>query len=176
MDKKEFRRLYKELLASGQTTTLGVGDSASTATGATNVGTAGSSAVTVVSDHDAEKIADRVFKAFDSDGSGKLTFEEFVNAFVMLNERGSVADRFNYVLDHNNPTPGYITRDHGEKVYNRVEKYYSTDDSKPITTTWEQTWTKIDDGTGRVPQAKFTEYMTTNSDYAPHLKHANTTL
>ncbi|CAF0981000.1 unnamed protein product [Didymodactylos carnosus] len=163
MDKKEFRRLYKELMASrtAVTTTSGV--------------TGTSSTVTVISDHDADKIADRVFKTFDSDGSGKLTFEEFVNAFVMLNERGSVTDRFNYILDHNNPTPGYITREQGEQVYNRLHRFYNTDDTKPLNTTWEQTWSKIDDGTGRVPQTKFTEYMTTNSDYAPQLKHFKTT-
>jgi len=54
MDKKEFRRLYKELYASGQT---------------------GASVPAVISEHDLEKISDRVFKAFDADGSGKLTFE-----------------------------------------------------------------------------------------------------
>ncbi len=54
MDKKEFRRLYKEMYTSGQT---------------------GTSVPAVISEHDLEKISDRVFKAFDGDGSGKLTFE-----------------------------------------------------------------------------------------------------
>lgn len=50
MDKKEFRRLYKALYTSGQT---------------------GTSVPAVISEHDLEKISDRVFKAFDADGSGK---------------------------------------------------------------------------------------------------------
>lgn len=50
MDKKEFRRLYKELYTSGQT---------------------GTSVPAVISEHDLEKISDRVFKAFDADNSGK---------------------------------------------------------------------------------------------------------
>jgi hypothetical protein len=50
MDKKEFRRLYKELYTNGQT---------------------GTSVPAVISEHDLEKISDRVFKAFDADGSGK---------------------------------------------------------------------------------------------------------
>lgn len=50
MDKKEFRRLYKVLYTSGQT---------------------GTSVPAVISEHDLEKISDRVFKAFDGDGSGK---------------------------------------------------------------------------------------------------------
>src|SRR5205085_974933 len=53
MDKKEFRRLYKELYTSGQT---------------------GSNMPAVISEHDLEKISDRVFKAFDADGSGKKIF------------------------------------------------------------------------------------------------------
>ena len=57
----------------------------------------------------------------------------------------------------------------------------------PQTSTWEQHWTKLDDGTGRyvdihlcsvflhlsrlfsVPQEKFVEYVTTSDDYKTHL-------
>lgn len=166
MDKKEFRRLYKEFYQHGQT---------------------GTSVPTVISEHDLEKMSDRVFKAFDADGSGKLTFEEFVNAYVLLSQTptGTLStavmprDRLNYVLDHNNPTPGYVTRDHGEQVLNRLNRYYNWEDKKlstattstppgamkPMTTTWEQQWSKLDDGSGRVPQEKFVEYVTTSDDY-----------
>ena len=51
MDKKEFRRLYKELYTTGHT---------------------GTSVPAVISEHDLEKISDRVFKAFDADGSGTI--------------------------------------------------------------------------------------------------------
>jgi len=55
--------------------------------------------------------------------------------------------------------------------------------SKPLTTTWEQHWSRLDDGSGRygfnkfhiqiisfivfcsVPQEKFVEYVTTSDDY-----------
>jgi len=163
MDKKEFRRLYKELYATGKT---------------------GTSVPAVISEHDLEKISDRVFKAFDHDGSGKLTFEEFVNAYLLINQNQTSTavtprDRLNYVLDHNNPTPGYVTRDQGEQVFNRLNRFYTWEDktkttsttttppgsTKPITTTWEQHWTKLDDGSGRVPQEKFVEYVTTSDEY-----------
>jgi len=163
MDKKEFRRLYKELYTSGQT---------------------GTSVPAVISEHDLEKISDRVFKAFDADGSGKLTFEEFVNAYLLMNQHPTNTtvtprDRLNYVLDHNNPTPGYVTRDQGEQVLNRLNRFYNWQDvtkttsttatpvgaAKPVTTTWEQHWSKLDDGSGRVPQEKFVEYVTTSEDY-----------
>jgi len=171
MDKKEFRRLYKAFYSSGQT---------------------GTSVPSVISEHDLEKMSDRVFKAFDADGSGKLTFEEFVNAYVLLNENRTTSmsvaprDRFNYVLDHNNPTPGYVTRDQGEQVFNRLHRFYNWEDkavtksttttppgaTKPMTTTWEQHWTKLDDGSGRVPQEKFVEYVTSSDDYKRHVNRA----
>jgi Ca2+-binding EF-hand superfamily protein len=172
MDKKEFRRLYKELYASGQT---------------------GSSLPAVITEHDLEKMSDRVFKTFDADGSGKLTFEEFVNAYLLCSQYHMKTksttlprDRFNYIMDHNNPTPGYITREHGEQVFNRLNKFYNWEDTtktttttakphgagKPVTTTWEQHWTKLDDGSGRVPQEKFVEYVTTSDDYKRHFNNA----
>ena len=52
MDKKEFRRLYKELYLLGQT---------------------GSTSPVNLTDHDLDKISDRVFKAFDAEGSGIIT-------------------------------------------------------------------------------------------------------
>jgi len=167
MDKKEFRRMYKELYTSGKT---------------------GTSVPAVISEHDLEKISDRVFKAFDTDNSGKLTFEEFVNAYLLINQNEKSSkvlprDRLNYIMDHNNPTPGYVTRDHGEQVFNRLHKFYNWEDTtkttttshmpagskKPVSTTWEQHWTKLDDGSGRVPQEKFVEYVTTSDDYKTHL-------
>ena len=54
MDKKEFRRLYKELYFSNKSTS---GDP---------VGP------NVLTDHDLEKLSDRVFQAFDGDGTGRL--------------------------------------------------------------------------------------------------------
>jgi hypothetical protein len=167
MDKKEFRRLYKEMYTSGQT---------------------GTSVPAVISEHDLEKISDRVFKAFDADGSGKLTFEEFVNAYLLINQNQTNTtvtprDRLAYVLDHNNATPGYVTREQGEQVLNRLNRYYNYRDttkststtttpvggSQPVTTTWEQHWSKLDDGSGRVPQEKFVEYVTTSDDYKNNL-------
>jgi hypothetical protein len=169
MDKKEFRRLYKELYTSGHT---------------------GTSVPAVISEHDLEKISDRVFKSFDGDGSGKLTFEEFVNAYLLINQNEKCSsvtprDRLTYVLDHNNPTPGYVTRDHGEQLFNRLNRFYTWEDTtkstsatatphgatKPVTTTWEQHWTKLDDGSGRVPQEKFVEYVTTSDDYKKNFNH-----
>lgn len=64
MDKKEFRRLYRELYVTQQT---------------------GPTTPAVITEHDLEKISDRVFKAFDRDGTGKLTFEGNTFALIMNN-------------------------------------------------------------------------------------------
>ncbi|CAF2554601.1 unnamed protein product [Rotaria sp. Silwood2] len=168
MDKKEFRRLYKELYTSGQT---------------------GASVPAVVSEHDLEKISDRVFKAFNTDGSGKLSFEDFVNAYLLINQNQTNTiitprDRLNYVLDQTSSTPGYVTREQGQQVLDHLNRYYTYEDTtktktttttppgatQPVATTWEQHWTKLDDGSGRVPQEKFVEYVTTSDDYQKHLK------
>jgi hypothetical protein len=73
---------------------------------------------------------------------------EFVNAYLLLNHTDSSKamthrDRLNYVMDHNNPTPGknnflynriflimlflsgYVTRDQGEQVFNRLNRFYT---------------------------------------------------
>lgn len=63
MDKKEFRRLYKELYTSGQT---------------------GSSVPAVISEHDLEKISDRVFKAFDADGSGNENHLKSIDLYFLF--------------------------------------------------------------------------------------------
>jgi hypothetical protein len=170
MDKKEFRRLYKEFYLVEQPDATGP---------------------TALSDHELNKIADRVFKAFDRNGTGKLTFEEFVNAYLLLNRSSSnttvtARDRLNYILDQNNPTPGFISRESGEQIFNDLSRYYIGEDTsnttttttipagatKPVTTTWEQHWTKLDDGTGRVPQEKFVEYITTSDDYKNNFDRA----
>jgi len=170
MDKKEFRRLYKELYVSAQT---------------------GPTVPAVITEHDLEKLSDRVFKAFDAEGTGKLTFEEFVNAYLLLsrnqpNTAITARDRLNYVLDHNNATPGYVSREQAEQVFNRLNQYYTVQDTTkttsatavpvgavhPVTTTWEQHWTKLDDGSGRVPQEKFVEYVTTSDDYKNNIDRA----
>ncbi|CAF4441937.1 unnamed protein product, partial [Adineta steineri] len=51
-----------------------------------------------------------------------LTFEEFAEAYLMLthhpdmsNDGITFRDRFNYLLDQDNSTPGFITQEQGER-------------------------------------------------------------
>jgi hypothetical protein len=51
MDKKEFRRLYREMYMSSQS---------------------GNNAAPFLTDHDVDKMSDHVFDTYDFDGSGKI--------------------------------------------------------------------------------------------------------
>ncbi|UJR09842.1 hypothetical protein I4U23_014067 [Adineta vaga] len=168
MDKKEFRRLYKEMYMNRQ---------------ATSVEQTGPSAPAMWSEHDLNKMADHVFKAFDQGGSGKLTFENFVNAYLLLDNSPGIAstgvsnrDRLNYILDHNNPTPGKVSREHGEDLFNHMNVCYTGDSVvEGNDKTWEHHWTQMDDGNGgTVTQEKFVEYFTVSDAFAPKLRPTTT--
>jgi len=167
MDKKEFRRLYKQMYMSSQT---------------------GNNVAPFLSDHDLDKMSDHVLETYDFDASGKLTFEEFAEVYLMLSHYGGTAadgttrrDRFNYILDQYDGTPGLFTRESGEQVFKRLNQYNnwsnwrntaSINSSKPATNNWEHHWDKLDDGTGRVPKDKFVDYVTTSNDYKHHFDPA----
>ncbi|CAF2645211.1 unnamed protein product [Rotaria sp. Silwood2] len=121
----------------------------------------------LLTEHDLDKMSDHVFEIYDFDGTGKLTFEEFAEAYMMLTHYPGIStngvtfrDRFNYILDQDNPTPNFITRKQGERVFNRLNRYNkpvwinskgttSADTSKPVTNSWESHWSKLDDGSDR---------------------------
>ncbi|UJR18621.1 hypothetical protein I4U23_005529 [Adineta vaga] len=162
MDKREFRRLYKEMYLGSQS---------------------GNNIAPFLSDHDLDKMSDHVFETYDFDGSGKLTFEEFAEIYLMLNHYGGTnpngttrKEKFNYILDqYDDPTPGYISREHGQQVFNRLNNYQTlanwnkaSTNPSTTTTTWEQHWKNLDDGTGRVPRDKFVDYVTNSNEYKNH--------
>ncbi|CAF3830565.1 unnamed protein product [Adineta steineri] len=162
MDKKDFRRFYKEMFLSRQVHAEGTGPSAPI----------------MWSDHDLDKFANHVFKAFDREGSGKLSFEDFVNAYLLLDNGSSASttdtssrDRFNYIMDNNNPTPGYVSREQGEELFNCLSQFNADDTQIPANNTaWEHHWSQIDDGSGKVTQEKFVEYVTNSNDYKPNFR------
>jgi len=133
-------------------------------------------------------MSDHVFETYDFDGSGKLTFEEFAELYLMLSHYAGTLpngvtrrDRFNYILDQYDPSPTFITRERAEQIFNRLNKYNNwsnlnntvpIDSSKSDPTNWEYHWNKLDDGTGHVPKEKFVEYITNSNDYKRHFNPA----
>ncbi|UJR34856.1 hypothetical protein I4U23_027635 [Adineta vaga] len=161
MDKKEFRQLYKEMYLNVQN---------------------GNNIAPFLTDHDLDKISDHVFETYDFDGSGKLSFEEFAEVYLMLNHYGGTnpngttkKDKFNYILDqYDDPTPTFITRERGQQLINNLNKYQTLSNwnkslnTNPTTTAWEHHWNKLDDGSGRIPKDKFVDYITKTNEYKDH--------
>ncbi|CAF1059703.1 unnamed protein product [Rotaria sp. Silwood1] len=152
MDKDEFRHLYKQMYISGQSQ---------------------NNRIPFITDHDLNKMSDHVFELYDYDGSGKLTFEEFAEIYLMLNHYAGTLndgstrrDRFNYILDQYDTTPGYITREHGQQVFNYLNKYNNLSNLEKIKSeNFQDHWNKLDDGNGRVSKDKFVDYITKSNDY-----------
>ncbi|UJR16855.1 hypothetical protein I4U23_003753 [Adineta vaga] len=112
MDKREFRHLYKKMYVNTQSSSLP------------------SALPPMFSEDELNRMADYVFETYDFDETGLLTFEEFAEAYLMLIHHVGITpngitfrDRFNYVLDQDNTTSGFITREQGERVFNRLNKY-----------------------------------------------------
>ncbi|CAF4713619.1 unnamed protein product, partial [Rotaria sp. Silwood2] len=130
------------------------------------------------------KMSDHVFEIYDYDVSGKLTFEEFAEIYLMLNhyagtaEDGSLRrDHYNYLLDIYDTEPlDYITRERAQQLFNYVNKYNNLSNlnkiklednsSKTLNNNFQDHWNKMDiDGTGRVSKEKFMDYMSKSNDY-----------
>jgi hypothetical protein len=79
---------------------------------------------------------------------------EFAEIYLMLSHYAGTLpngrthrDRFNYILDQYDTTPGFITREYGEQVFNRLNKYNKFNNQSK--SNCEYHWNKLDDGTGR---------------------------
>ncbi|CAF4113047.1 unnamed protein product [Adineta steineri] len=163
MNKIEFRHLYKKMYINTEYISFS-GDLPS-----------------MFSEEDLNKMSDYVFETYDFEGTGLLTFEEFAEAYLMITHHPSMStngitlrDRFSYILDQDNSTPGFITREQGERIFHRLNKYNKwinsktniLDDSlKPVDTTWDSHWSKLNDGNGSVSKEKFVDYITTSNEY-----------
>ncbi|CAF5006649.1 unnamed protein product, partial [Rotaria sp. Silwood1] len=163
MDKNEFRRLYKQMYISQQSN---------------------NTVVSFLTDQDLNKMSDHIFEIYDYDASGKLTFEEFAEIYLMLNHYAGTSpdgslrhDRFNYLLDIYDTEPlDYITRERAQQVFNYLNKYNNlsnlnkikSDDisSKTLDNNFQDHWNKVDiDGAGRVSKDKFIDYISKSNDY-----------
>ncbi|CAF4561086.1 unnamed protein product, partial [Didymodactylos carnosus] len=102
------------------------------------------------------------FRAFDTDRSGKLSFEEFVSAVVLMNQGGSQGQKFQYIIDQYNPNrqQGYITPEYGQQIFSSLNQFYGTQ-GDPY-----QMWDQIDNGRGGVSRDEFVNFLNQNSPYS----------
>lgn len=71
----------------------------------------------------------RIFRTFDRDNSGTLSFDEFLSGIVMMNHDVPRQDRIDYLIRQNNHHgrqrgDGRISQQYGQQVFRRLNDYY----------------------------------------------------
>jgi Ca2+-binding EF-hand superfamily protein len=110
------------------------------------------------------KTADRIFKIFSNDYPGRLTFDEFIAIYIMLQDSIDPRVRLNFLLDHYSQINGYITSDMTRRVIQDISNLYC------INTDYEQVRRKIDANNdsnhGYIPKQAFIDYFMTHPAYS----------
>jgi Ca2+-binding EF-hand superfamily protein len=102
----------------------------------------------------------RIFRTFDRDGSGALTFDEFLSAVVMMNQNMSQGDRLDFLIRQNNghgrqQGHGNISAEYGQQVFQRLNDYYGL----PAGSEYEF-WNQVDQNNrGYVTHQEFVNYI-----------------
>lgn len=71
----------------------------------------------------------RIFRAFDRDGTGTLSFDEFLDAIVILNRNMPRDDRIDFLIRQNNASgrrygTDRISSKYGHEIFRRLNDYY----------------------------------------------------
>jgi Ca2+-binding EF-hand superfamily protein len=99
---------------------------------------------------------DRAFRAFDQYGSGKLSFNEFVSATVMLNNNTNTRERIDFLIDSNHPNGSdniYITPDYGRSIIHNLNQFYGADAD------FDDIWSRFNTNNGQVNREEFVTYI-----------------
>ena len=109
-------------------------------------------------------MADRIFKTFDKDNTGRLTFDEFISAYVMLQNSIAPQVRLNFLLDHYSQNNGYITPTMGRRVIQDMSDLYG------VNSDYQQVWRNLEANhavqNGRIPQQAFADYFINHPAYS----------
>ncbi|CAF1497050.1 unnamed protein product [Rotaria sp. Silwood1] len=109
-------------------------------------------------------MADRIFKTFDRDNTGRLTFDEFISAYILLQDSINPQTRLNFLLNHYSPNNGYITPTMGRRVIQDMTNLYG------INADYQQVWRNLEANcalqNGFVPQEAFTNYFINHPAYS----------
>lgn len=108
----------------------------------------------------------RVFRTFDRDRTGSLSFDEFLDAVVMMNHDMPRRDRIDFLIRQNNPSgrqnnDGRISSQYGHQVFRRLNDYYGLPQG-----TEHQCWKQIDrENRGYVTQEEIMNYVAQQEGY-----------
>jgi len=109
---------------------------------------------------------DRAFRAFDRDRSGKLSFDEFMSATVMLNNDTNAEERVSYLIDSNNPSGmnhTYITPEYGRVIVDNMNQFYGTDAE------FDNIWSRLNVNNGQVARSEFVSYLREEPTFSRYL-------
>jgi Ca2+-binding EF-hand superfamily protein len=108
----------------------------------------------------------RIFRTFDRDGSGTLSFDEFLSAIVMMNKNMPRTDRIDYLIRQNNGSGrqqdnGQISAQYGHQVFRRLNDYYGLPPGSE-----HQAWKQVDrNNRGYVTQEEMMNYISQQGAY-----------
>lgn len=110
--------------------------------------------------------SDRAFSAFDFNKSGKLSFEEFVSAVILLNRGSTTLDRIGYLIDQYNPNKknNQIEEEFGKLIFDRLNVYYDIKNADPGAA-WPQLLRKNGETTDRVSRDQILAFIAEHPDY-----------
>jgi len=108
----------------------------------------------------------RIFRAFDIDHNGTLSFDEFLNTMVMMNYQMSQNDRIDFLIEENNvfgqeQDDKRISMQYGHQIFRRLNDYYGLPAG-----TEHRFWQEVDvNNHGYVTQEELVDYISRQSIY-----------
>jgi Ca2+-binding EF-hand superfamily protein len=108
----------------------------------------------------------RIFRTFDRDGSGALSFDEFLSGVVMMNHNMPRRDRIDFLIRQNNSYGrqqgnGHISSQYGQQVFRRLNDYYGLPPG-----TEHECWKQVDrNNRGYVTHQEFMDYIAQQEAY-----------
>jgi Ca2+-binding EF-hand superfamily protein len=108
----------------------------------------------------------RIFRTFDRDNSGALSFDEFLGGVVMMNRNVPRRDRIDFLVRQNNSQGrqqgnGQISSQYGQQVFRRLNDYYGLPPGSE-----NQSWQQVDrHNRGYVTHDEFMNYINQQEPY-----------
>lgn len=108
----------------------------------------------------------RLFRTFDRDQTGRLSFDEFLSAVIMMNHNMPRMDRVDYLIRQNNAYGrqqgnGQISAQYGHQIFRRLNDYYGLPAGSE-----HQCWKQVDrQHRGYVTQDEMMNYIRQQDAY-----------
>lgn len=102
----------------------------------------------------------RIFRTFDRDRSGALSFDEFLSAVIMMSRQVPRRDRIDFLIRQNNRHARQngddrIPAQYGQQVFRRLDDYYGVPPGRE-----QQHWKQLDrDNRGYVTHQEMMDYI-----------------